>query len=86
MLVAVGLTLGTFLVWYVWERSKRKTHAMPGGLRPEITLPHTTEFELYHNSLSLCSKKVRVCSRRRSPRAAHRPPVRSPRSGRAAAI
>ena len=57
----IALTLGAFLTWYVWEWRKRKTHAMPGGLRPEITLPHTTEFELYHNSLSLCSKKVRVC-------------------------
>ena len=32
-----------------------------GGLHPEITLPHEQEWELYHNSFSLCSKKVRVC-------------------------
>lgn len=32
-----------------------------GGLHPEITLPHDQEWELYHNSFSLCSKKVRVC-------------------------
>ncbi len=32
-----------------------------GGLHPEITLPHEAEVELYHNSLSLCSGKVRVC-------------------------
>lgn len=32
-----------------------------GGLHPEITLPHSDEWELYHNSFSLCSKKVRVC-------------------------
>lgn len=32
-----------------------------GGLHPEITLPHDAEWELYHNSFSLCSKKVRVC-------------------------
>lgn len=32
-----------------------------GGLHPEITLPHDDEWELYHNSFSLCSKKVRVC-------------------------
>jgi glutathione S-transferase len=32
-----------------------------GGVHPEITLPHTDEWELYHNSFSLCSKKVRVC-------------------------
>lgn len=33
----------------------------PGGLHPELTLPHAQEWELYHNSFSLCSKKVRVC-------------------------
>jgi len=32
-----------------------------GGIHPEITLPHQQEWELYHNSFSLCSKKVRVC-------------------------
>lgn len=32
-----------------------------GGLHSEITLPHTQEWEVYHNSFSLCSKKVRVC-------------------------
>ena len=31
------------------------------GLQPHITLPHEQAFELYHNSLSLCSMKVRVC-------------------------
>jgi glutathione S-transferase len=31
------------------------------GLHPEITLAHDREWELYHNSFSLCSKKVRVC-------------------------
>lgn len=36
-------------------------NAPTGGLHPEITLPHTREWELYHNSFSLCSKKVRVC-------------------------
>jgi glutathione S-transferase len=32
-----------------------------GGLHPEIELPHTQEWELYHNTFSLCSKKLRVC-------------------------
>lgn len=32
-----------------------------GGLHPEISLPHAEEWELYHNSFSLCSKKLRVC-------------------------
>jgi glutathione S-transferase len=47
--------------WYFWERSNRKTHAMAGGLHDEIILPHTQEWELYHNAFSLCSKKTRVC-------------------------
>jgi glutathione S-transferase len=47
--------------WWAWERSHRRTCAMPGGLHPEITLPHTRSFELYHNAFSLCSQKVRLC-------------------------
>lgn len=34
---------------------------LSGGLHPEITLSHSQEWELYHNSFSLCSKKLRVC-------------------------
>ena len=47
--------------WYRWERAHRRTASMSGGLHPEIDLPWEAEFELYHNALSLCSKKVRVC-------------------------
>ena len=47
--------------WFLVERSHRKTSAMAGGLHEDITLPHTAEWELYHNSFSLCSKKLRVC-------------------------
>lgn len=47
--------------WYGWERAHRRTASMTGGLHPEIALPHESEFELYHNALSLCSKKVRLC-------------------------
>ncbi|MEM8937289.1 MAG: glutathione S-transferase N-terminal domain-containing protein, partial [Pseudomonadota bacterium] len=32
-----------------------------GGLHEEICLEANEEWELYHNSFSLCSKKVRVC-------------------------
>ena len=34
---------------------------MIGGIHKDILLPHTDTYELYHNDLSLCSKKVRVC-------------------------
>lgn len=52
---------GGFLLWFVWEKSHRKTRLMPGGLHPDLNLPFDKEFELYHNDLSLCSKKARVC-------------------------
>lgn len=49
------------LTAYVRERRHRRTRPMSGGLHAEISLPYEEEFELYHNALSLCSKKVRVC-------------------------
>lgn len=53
--------LGAAVAWYLWERSHRRTHAVPAGLQEDITLPHEAEFELHHNALSLCSKKTRLC-------------------------
>jgi glutathione S-transferase len=47
--------------WWAWEKSHRKTHPVPAGLQPDVTLAHEEEFELYHNALSLCSMKTRVC-------------------------
>lgn len=62
MVAAAGAVLAAGAAgWWAWERSHRRTRAMPGGLHTGITLPHTRDFELYHNALSLCSKKVRVC-------------------------
>lgn len=55
------LGLAAFVVWYGYERSHRKTRSMPAGLQAHISLPHEQPFELYHNALSLCSKKTRVC-------------------------
>lgn len=58
----VALVLVVILiVWYFWELQHRKTRAMSGGLHADIILPHTQEWELYHNDFSLCSKKSRVC-------------------------
>ena len=59
-LAALAAVAGAF-GWWTWERSHRRTRPMAGGLHADITLPHTADFELYHNALSLCSKKVRVC-------------------------
>jgi glutathione S-transferase len=47
--------------WWAWEKSNRKTHPVPPGIQTDIDLPHEEEFELYHNALSLCSMKTRVC-------------------------
>lgn len=57
VLVLAGVAGG----WWLWERSHRRTYAVTEGHHPEIDLPHEQEFELYHNALSLCSMKSRVC-------------------------
>ncbi|MEM9173714.1 MAG: glutathione S-transferase family protein [Myxococcota bacterium] len=58
--VLIGLILvgiGAFLV----EKRRRKTHTVPPGHQPDLVFPHEAEWELYHNALSLCSMKTRVC-------------------------
>ena len=56
LLILVGL-----LGWYAYERKQRPTHAVEPGLHEEIEIPHDQEWEVYHNQISLCSKKLRVC-------------------------
>jgi glutathione S-transferase len=56
--------LSAFVVlvgWWAWENAHRRTHPVAPGLQSDVQLPHEEEFELYHNALSLCSMKVRVC-------------------------
>lgn len=60
-LTAVLAVLSPFAAWYLWERGKRYTELMPAGLHKDIDIPFETEFELYHNALSICSKKLRIC-------------------------
>lgn len=55
----VGLDSGDGRSWYAWERSQRRAHAVAPTLCKDVALPHAQEFELYHNALSLCSKKAR---------------------------
>jgi glutathione S-transferase len=55
------IILAVLLAWFFWEKNHRKTSPVKGGLQADISLPYSEEFELYHNDLSLCSKKVRVC-------------------------
>jgi glutathione S-transferase len=57
-LTAVSAAAG---LWYVREKTLRRTHPMEGGKHPDIALPHCAPFELWHNAFSLCSKKVRMC-------------------------
>jgi glutathione S-transferase len=60
------------LAWWLFEKSRRRTHPVPAGHRPEITLPYEQPFELYHNALSLCSMKTRAClAELRIPYASH---------------
>ncbi len=49
------------LVWWALEKRQRVTHPVPPGLQRDVALPHSAPFELYHNALSLCSMKTRVC-------------------------
>ena len=56
LIVLVGLAS-----WYVYERSQRRTFSVPPGLQTDVSLPYEDEWELYHNALSLCSKKTRLC-------------------------
>jgi glutathione S-transferase len=61
LLLVVAVLVGLGVAWWAFERSRRRSHPVPAGHRPEITIPHQQEFELYHNALSLCSTKTRVC-------------------------
>ncbi len=53
--------LAGLIGWWAWEKSHRKTHPVPAGIQARIDLAYEEEFELYHNPLSLCSMKTRVC-------------------------
>jgi glutathione S-transferase len=49
------------VAWWAWESARRRGHPVPEGHQPGVEIPHEQEFELYHNALSLCSMKSRVC-------------------------
>ncbi len=59
ILVVVAAAGG--LGWWFVENRRRATHKVPPGHQPEVEIPYEQEFELYHNALSLCSMKARVC-------------------------
>ncbi|MEM1245355.1 MAG: glutathione S-transferase family protein [Acidobacteriota bacterium] len=53
-LVAVGL------LWFAVEKRRRRIRPITGGIDRSTTLPHTEAVELYSNSFSHCSRKVRL--------------------------
>jgi glutathione S-transferase len=61
MLLVVVLVAILAVAWWARENARRTTHPVVAGLRPESEIPHVQEFELYHNALSLCSMKTRIC-------------------------
>jgi len=61
MLSLIACLLGVSLIWWAWQSHRRNRHPVSPGLHADITLPHQQPFELYHNALSLCSMKTRVC-------------------------
>jgi glutathione S-transferase len=56
----VIILLAALGAWYVFERQRRRTHPVKGGLHPGIALPHDAAFELYGNAFSHCSRKTRL--------------------------
>jgi glutathione S-transferase len=55
-----GLVLAA-IGWWAWQNHRRTTHPVSPGLQKDVAIPYDQEFELYHNALSLCSMKTRVC-------------------------
>ena len=59
--VLFGVALVGAVGWWLVEKSRRVTHPVPPGYQPDLVFPHEQAFELYHNALSLCSMKTRLC-------------------------
>lgn len=53
--------LAGLLVWFLVEHRRRRRGPVPPGFQADRTFPHEDEWELYHNALSLCSMKTRLC-------------------------
>jgi glutathione S-transferase len=59
----ISTALIVFFVAIAWtiENRRRRRHSVPSGFQSDIELPFEEPFELYHNALSLCSMKSRLC-------------------------
>lgn len=60
MKILLAMMLMAFGAWLL-ESRRRRRHPVPAGLQSHIDLPFEAPFELYHNALSLCSMKARLC-------------------------
>jgi glutathione S-transferase len=47
-------------IWYIFEKRRRQTRPVTGGLHRDNSLPHEAAFELYGNAFSHCSRKTRL--------------------------
>ena len=56
----VFAVVGLGIAWLI-ENRRRQTHSVSPGYQADLEFPHEEPFELYHNALSLCSMKTRVC-------------------------
>jgi glutathione S-transferase len=61
VLLTLAAPIAIAVLWWARENARRRRHPVPDGHQPDITLAYDQEFELYHNALSLCSMKTRVC-------------------------
>ncbi|MEM9403846.1 MAG: glutathione S-transferase family protein [Pseudomonadota bacterium] len=61
MLTTLAIIVAILLLAWFIEYRRRDPHPVGTGLQTDVNLPHEQEFELYHNALSVCSMKVRVC-------------------------
>jgi len=48
------------LLWFIYEKSKRKTFTVSPGIQNSIVEKTDQEWILYHNNFSLCSRKIRI--------------------------
>lgn len=57
---AALLAAAAALAWFAFEKSRRKTHPVTGGIQRSRQIPHSEPVELYSNSFSHCSRKARL--------------------------
>ncbi len=59
-ILVIAVLLAVLVVAYAVESVRRRSRPVKGGIKTNITLPHSQEFELYSNEFSHCSRKARL--------------------------